>query len=566
MRTYDILGFTRHILLLNWITSNARPAVRSLHDDLENKIFAENYLLKFGYFSDSSSGQTSSLQTIDNAVAKFQAFAGLEETGEIDDKTLEFMSKKRCGVKDFGSDAGEVNDHTEIVIHKRHKRFALQGSRWRKKSLTYRITSYPSKKGLSKKDVDRTIKKAFEVWSRSTNLNFERKLVGDVHIEISFEVKDHGDDDAFDGLGGTLAHAFFPVYGGDVHFDDEENWTVDTFRGTSLLMSATHELGHSLGLSHSNVKDSMMAPFYRGYQPNIKLHADDIKGIQELYGKKVTVINKKENTSKTKEPTVNPVTFFPIKTIPSTTPSSITSPSTTPSTPIITSTEVSIKGKTSIPDQERKDSRGGICENTRVDTIVTDKHSDTYVFQGSKYWKLTDTSVEPGYPKPIAEGWSGLADDIDAAFTWTNGKTYFIKDSLYWRFSEVGDLDEGYPKNFSKAFKGIPTNADAAMVWPVNKKIYFFKGDQYWKFDPEKSPSVESSYPRPITNWEGIPSNLDAAMLYSNGKTYFFKHEKYFRFDNQRGTVDESADPEYPRDIGLWWLGCKGETAPLRLD
>ena len=63
-------------------------------------------------------------------------------------------------------------------------------------------------------------------------------------------------------------------------------------------------------------------------------------------------------------------------------------------------------------------------------------------------------------------------------------KTYFIKGSQYWRFPEVGMLDDSHPKNFSKAFEGVPRNIDAAMVWPADNKIYFFKSSKYLKCDP----------------------------------------------------------------------------------
>jgi len=530
----------------------------------QDSALAESYLAKFGYLG-RSSGRTASLQTLESAVESFQAFAGLPQTGLLDSETLRLMKTPRCGVKDF-PDHNEDTPRIHVTRH-RGKRYALQGSRWKVKELTYRVSLYPVKSRLSVRDVDETIEKAFQIWEKATGLNFVRKRRGKVHIEIRFERRNHGDDDPFDGEGGTLAHAFFPVFGGDAHFDDDEDWTVNTARGTSLLMTAAHELGHSLGLSHSNVRSSLMAPFYRGYDPNLRLEEDDIKGIQALYGSKEDNENgiglrsnhiRPDSFRTSTTTTSKPRTFRTTTRQNSFRPPSTRATSTVTPAPVFTPTP---------RNEESPVNNTALCNSPHLDTVVTMKDSVTYAFQGSDYWKLTETSVEPGYPRPISEDWDGLPGDLDASFTWTNGKTYFFKGSKYWRFSDVGSMDPGYPKQLDKGFSGIPNNVDAALVWPVNDKIYFFKGSIYWKFDPDASPPVDSSsYPRPISNWDGIPSDLDSAVQYSNGKTYFFKNGRYYRFDDEEFRLDRSAKPSFPRQTSFWWFGCRAESSRSRRD
>ena len=136
-------------MLVMVMMTQSKPLDLSVNKDGGERAFAADYLHRYGYLTKSSGSQTSSLQSIDKAVWEFQAFAGIRQTGKLNEETMEMMKRRRCGVKDIQED-GKFQNKTEVITVLRKKRFALQGSRWKTRSLTYRVTKYPSKKGLKK--------------------------------------------------------------------------------------------------------------------------------------------------------------------------------------------------------------------------------------------------------------------------------------------------------------------------------------------------------------------------------------------------------------------------------
>ncbi|XP_070605773.1 macrophage metalloelastase-like isoform X2 [Erythrolamprus reginae] len=206
--------------------------------------------------------------TLEERIKLMQRFFRLTVNGKVDTETMKVMQQPRCGVPD-------VLEYRRIP----------GGPKWNKNILTYRINNYTP--DMPRDKVERAIANAVKVWSDVTPLQF-RKTTGPADIEILFGSREHGDRIPFDGRGGVLAHAFPPGTGrgGDAHFDEDETWS-EINREINLFLVAAHELGHSLGLAHSNVPGALMYPTYSYMNPNtFRLPADDRRGIQSIYGRK----------------------------------------------------------------------------------------------------------------------------------------------------------------------------------------------------------------------------------------------------------------------------------------
>ena len=138
------------------------------------------------------------------------------------------------------------------------------------------------------------VRDGFSLWSNVTNLVFlEVCNAADADIVILWGIFNHGDAGPFDGPNGILAHTLggpppnaFGAQAGDIHFDDSETWSLNVRNNREqpidLITVAAHEIGHSLGLDHTQVAGSIMLANYTG--SHRFLGSDDVAGIQSLYG------------------------------------------------------------------------------------------------------------------------------------------------------------------------------------------------------------------------------------------------------------------------------------------
>lgn len=171
----------------------------------------------------------------------------------------------------YGNDGLLYKDSTEIDL-----RFELDGRDWDCRYVSYIFLNGTN--DITGNEEQDAVRNAFNSWSAVTNLDFiEACNENDADIRISWETGAHGDDDDFDGEGGALAHAFFPPpnagdLAGDVHFDDDEDWSLDD--DIDMETVALHEIGHALGLRHSDVNNSVMEEIYEGERRD--LTQDDI--------------------------------------------------------------------------------------------------------------------------------------------------------------------------------------------------------------------------------------------------------------------------------------------------
>ncbi|KAL6116282.1 mmp28 [Pungitius sinensis] len=476
----------------------------------------EVFLERYGYLHQDN--HIHSAAEMQSAICEFQWLSQLPVTGELDSDTLKQMAEPRCGVSDGGSQHVWTRRVNAIFAGKsaalrrrplRRRRAATQAERWYKRHLTYQIVNWP--RHLSLGSVRLAVRVAFQLWSNVSGLVFQEAPEGPADIRLAFYEGDHNDgaSNAFDGPGGTLAHAFLPRRG-EAHFDMAERWTLNGHKGHNLFMVTAHEIGHTLGLEHSPVRHALMSPYYRRLGRSLVLSWDDIVAVQQLYGK---------------PPGDRPVRL-PGQVLHAT----------------LQEWEF-----TELHRGHETTGQPLYCQGV-FDAITMDQNETVLVFRGGVYWTVPAGGGASG-PLPLRQRWPDLPAAIEAAaFSPLDSKWYFFKGKRMWRYSG-SVLDQGFPRRSGEL--GLPRHPDCVFYYAPLGHMVLFKGSRYSVLNL-KTLRQEPYYPRRLTDWTGVPQGTNGALARPDGRLYLFREQRFWRFDPVKVRVTKEG--KWAEDLS--WTGC----------
>jgi hypothetical protein len=249
----------------------AAPALeRTQRHSAMNEV--QTYLKRYGYYLATDSAEPGILdEATAAAIARFQHYYHLPETGDFDPVTRDAMARLRlCGHSD-------LQDGLRFRI----------ACPWDRLTLSFAFAN--GTPDIVGDEEFNAVRRAFATWAATGYFRFKEVSLGQKPDIMIKWIDPNSPEDGFDD---AMAHADFPLgcsvvvdhLPKPIHFNESVSWSLQMggFLVTDVETVALHEIGHILGLQHSDVNGAVMKVEI-GIQKRT-LHADDRAGLQALYG------------------------------------------------------------------------------------------------------------------------------------------------------------------------------------------------------------------------------------------------------------------------------------------